>query len=143
MKRIIGGKKYDTNTARQVGEWGNGYGYTDFQHAAETLYRKRTGEYFVHGSGGPMSRYAKPYPGGGWQGGDELVPLTYDQAREWAEEHLEADEYEAEFGEAPEGDGEEQRVVRLSGKAAAWIRREAMRRGVTMADVVDGLLPEQ
>ena len=58
MKKIINGKLYDTSTAHLVGEWDNQlYGNPDY--AAESLYRKRTGEFFLHGEGGARSRYAQ------------------------------------------------------------------------------------
>lgn len=35
MKKIIDGKKYDTETAKLVGEWTNGYSYNDFHYCTE------------------------------------------------------------------------------------------------------------
>ena len=58
MKKIINGRKYDTDTASMVGEWSDGYP-SDFRYEAETLYRKRNGEYFILGEGNAMSRYAE------------------------------------------------------------------------------------
>lgn len=55
MKRILRGRKYDTDTARLVKEWSNcdNYGspYTryDNQFYLVQLYRKQTGEYFLYG----------------------------------------------------------------------------------------------
>ena len=40
MKKIINGKKYDTDTASCVGSWDNGYGYSEFGYFSEALYRK-------------------------------------------------------------------------------------------------------
>ena len=37
MKKIINGKKYDTETAKEVGYWNNGYPCSDFNHCEETL----------------------------------------------------------------------------------------------------------
>ena len=92
MKKILGGKKYNTETAHRVGECWNG------GTCSETLYRKRTGEYFLYGEGGPMSKYSVSYGDNEWGYGQEIQPLTVDEAKEWAEEHLDADEYEQEFG---------------------------------------------
>lgn len=41
MKKIINGKKYDTDTAECVSCWSNGYGCGDFQYAEERLFRKK------------------------------------------------------------------------------------------------------
>ena len=52
MKKIINGKKYDTNTATKVADYWNGYGASDFNYVSEELYLKNTGEYFLlFGSG--------------------------------------------------------------------------------------------
>ena len=47
MKKILGGKKYDTETARVVGTYWNGN--SGFGTCSETLYRKRTGEFSCTG----------------------------------------------------------------------------------------------
>lgn len=100
MKKIINGRKYDTTTATEIGSWDNGR-YRDFRYCAETLYRKRTGEFFIHGEGGPLSDYCS-YTGTMRGDGENIVPLTESDAREWVERHLTADEYEAIFGETEE-----------------------------------------
>lgn len=58
MKKIINKKSYDTETAKVVCS----YSYIfsgDFQRVTETLYRKKTGEFFLHGVGGPASKYSR------------------------------------------------------------------------------------
>lgn len=58
MKKIINKKTYDTETAKEVCT----YSYVfagDFRKVTETLYRKKTGEYFLHGIGGHASKYRK------------------------------------------------------------------------------------
>lgn len=95
MKKIINGKKYDTETAEAVGSWSNGR-YNDFALCSETLYRKRTGEFFIYGIGGPMSRYSKT-DGNLTRGGEDIRPLTAAAAMSWAEEKLTADKYESIF----------------------------------------------
>ena len=97
MKIIINGRKYDTETARAVGDACSTVGPLDHEFWVELLYRKTTGEFFLHGRGGPTSRYAIP-EGNGWSGGEWIVPLTMDEAMTWAEKHLEVDAYEALFG---------------------------------------------
>lgn len=101
MKQIINGKKYDTETATEVGSWWNGLSTGDFSNCRETLYRKRTGEYFLYGRGGPMSRYSQSY-GNMTGGGEKIIPLTEAEARKWTEKHLDGDEYEEIFGEVEE-----------------------------------------
>lgn len=101
MKKIINGKKYDTNTAEEVGVYTNGCFSMDFAYFCETLYRKRTGEFFLHGNGGASSRYAQ-YVGNALTGSEQILPLTEAEAKAWAEDHLTGDEYESIFGEVEE-----------------------------------------
>lgn len=108
MKKVIDGALYNTETAREVGHAEpEGYDQNDFSYCRETLYRTKSGKYFLHGEGGCNSRY------GEWRGntggyGEKIRPYTPQEACEWAEENLDADEYAAEFGEPEEaGDGRE------------------------------------
>ena len=101
MREIINGKMYNTETAREVG--GRSCGYAgDFHHFSESLYCKRTGEYFLYGEGGPMSKYAESCGQNQWQGGSAIIPIGLDYARDWAERHLSVEEYIEEFGEPEE-----------------------------------------
>ncbi|MDY2723912.1 MAG: hypothetical protein SOV20_08880 [Coriobacteriales bacterium] len=136
MRRIIDGRVYDTETAQQVGGDCSpaGLGPRDFQWYEENLFRKRTGEYFLYGEGGPASPYAEPYGQTGRQGGAMIRPLTYDEAREWAESHLEAREYEAEFGTPAEGDAALMARVPMATYEA--IRRAASQTGRTIREVI-------
>lgn len=93
MKKIIGGRLYDTDTAVLIGYWDNGYGAGDFHKCYEELYQKKNGEFFLYGSGGAMTVYAEPCGGGGWSGGSTIIPFTEAEARIWAEEHLSAEKY--------------------------------------------------
>lgn len=102
MKKIINGKKYDTETAKAVAYDRNGYSYRDFKWWEETLYQKKTGEFFLHGQGGAMSKYAKSCGQNSWCGGSEIIPMTLDEASKWAEEHIDGDVYENIFGEVEE-----------------------------------------
>ena len=101
MKKIIKGKMYDTETAAEIGSWWNGLSTRDFNHVRETLYRKKTGEYFLHGEGGPMTSYRERW-GDMWGDGESIVPMTEAEARNWAERRLTAEEYIEAFGEVEE-----------------------------------------
>ena len=52
MQKIIRGKKSDTDTAKEVCCYSNNLPFGDFDWIQETLYVKRTGEYFLQGKGG-------------------------------------------------------------------------------------------
>lgn len=103
MTKIINGAKYSTETARCVASWDNGVPCSDFRHCSEDLYRTKSGKYFLHGDGGPMSRYAEQH-GNDTSGGERIMPMSEDQARTWAEDHVDGDTYELIFGVISEGD---------------------------------------
>lgn len=137
MRKIIRKKVYDTETARRVGsEWDNGYSVSDFGYCAEQLYRKKTGEYFLHGEGGAQSKYARSCGRTAWCGGEAIIPLTYEAAREWAEEHLETEEYEAEFG-TPDEDERYDLHTKISMAAWQTMSRAASAEGITVAAVIE------
>ena len=56
MKRIVNGKKYDTETATPFGDY-QFSGPSDFSYVHEELYRKKNGEFFLRGEGDPMLKY--------------------------------------------------------------------------------------
>ena len=102
MKQIINGKMYNTETAKEVGSYSNYGSWRDFNHYEETLYKKKTGEFFLCGIGGAMTKYAVSEGVNWWSGGSQIIPLTFGEAKTWAEEHLDADEYIEIFGEVKE-----------------------------------------
>ena len=136
MRKIIKNKVYDTNTAKLQGEYGNGYSVSDFQHVREDLYLKKTGEFFLHGAGGPMSKYGRSVSDG-VSGSEDIIPLSFEEAREWAEEHLEASGYEAIFGEVSEdGEGEVGMHVAIPKSLYDKISQERLQTGRQMKDIV-------
>ena len=101
MKKIINGKMYNTETATEVYSWSNGRGWSDFRCEHDKLYRKKTGEFFLWGEGGPMTRWAES-DGDGLTAGSGIIPFTVDEAKEFLERHDATDEYIALFGEPEE-----------------------------------------
>ena len=114
MKKIINYKKYDTETARVVGNWISGSKEED-NYRDETLYCKKNGEYFLDDKGGMCSDYhtafwidydcehgdweelipfskeeAQEWVIGTnlWRGGSVIIPLTPDEAKAWCEEQI-------------------------------------------------------
>lgn len=101
MRKIINGKKYDTETAELLATTDNGYLSSDFKYCSEELYLKKTGEFFLYGVGGPLSKYAEPY-GNGWSGASIIIPYTEEEAKVWAVENMSVSGYEKLFGEVEE-----------------------------------------
>ena len=96
MKRIIGGKRYNTESADLIGDWSASYSVSDFNYYEEELYRKKTGEFFLYGKGNGLSPY-KERMADGWTQGEKIIPLTLDEAKKWVEEKESADLYEELF----------------------------------------------
>ena len=137
MKKIISGKKYDTETAREIGMWTNNYMMNDLDYCEETLFCKKTGEYFLYGCGGARSRYSVSYGDNSWGGGERIIPVSFEAAAQWAEDHLPADKYEAEFGEVPEGDEEYTTTsVRLPLQLHNDLKREAVKQGKSLQALI-------
>ena len=101
MKKIINGKKYDTDTAECVGH--DSFGCRgDFRYWFEQLYQKQTGEFFIYGEGGPFTKYGKTCTDSAKAFGENIYPLTIVEAQEWVERHLSTEDYEDIFGEVSE-----------------------------------------
>ena len=100
MKRVINGRKYDTETATLLASWNNGYDINDPNYVEEILYRMTTGEYFVYGRGGANSCYSK-WHNGQWYGSNDIIPKSEPRARAWVEE-LANEDYKKIFGEESE-----------------------------------------
>lgn len=140
MKKIINNKVYDTSTAEKVGEWDNGRWDDRLYRCAEVLYRKRTGEFFLHGYGGPGSKYAVSTGNSNWSSGEKIIPLSYEAAQKWAEEHLDGEEYEAIFGEITEDDSKTMVAIYLSISKVEHYKRSAAKEGLSLTSYLEGLL---
>ncbi len=141
MKKVIKGRIYDTEKAKFLASWENYASRRDFNHMEESLYQKKTGEFFLHGEGGPSTKYAVMVDQNCWSGGERIMPMTYEEAQKWAENHLDGDEYEEIFGEVIEETGEKQ-VVSISISSAKWetAKREAAKRGIGISEYIESLL---
>ena len=96
MKAIIDGMRFDTGAATEVARDSWGYA-NDFEHFTEGLYRTERGAWFLAGEGGAMSKYARPVSGGGTGGGEKIIPLTAEDARNWLERNDETEAIEQHF----------------------------------------------
>lgn len=104
MKRVIDGVLYNTATAEFLG--------TDFNLG---LYRNKAGRYCVFDT-------------------VRILPMTRQEAMEWAEKHLSGDNYIRAFGE-PE-DGVEEVRARLPAVLVARLRNKAEEMEVSMSALI-------
>lgn len=115
MKKVIRGRLYDTETAKSIGSASD---------TGETLYRKRTGEYFL-------------------TSGDRIIkPLAYTEAKEWAENALDGDEWFAEFGEPEENGDKTTMNISVTVGAADIVKRAAQKKGKSVSETIEALIRE-
>ena len=139
MYKVINGKRYNTETAELMGEDSYG-GRTDFSHWSEELYRKKTGEFFLYGEGGPLSRYSESTGQNEMSGGERIMPLSYHEAQDWAERHLDGDDYDKIFGAPDESDERRTIALSLSAVAAETLKRLASEQGRPMSQIVEDMI---
>lgn len=140
MKKVINNRLYNTETAKVRGEWDNGRPYSDFGWCEETLYQKKTGEFFLHGAGGAASEYSEERGQNSWGSGERIIPLSVEAARKWAGEHLDGDEYEAIFGPVVEDETRVTQAFSIAADSLEIMRRAARDRGEPMGVILDGLI---
>lgn len=138
MKKIIEGHVYDTDKATEIGCADNGLAYNDLNWVRDTLYRTRSGRYFIHGEGGANTRYAEVRENNSWIAGERITPMLTREARIWAEQNLDADEYEAAFS-VPEEDTSRV-VTSVSLTPAAKAKLERLAEGRSASAVVEELI---
>ena len=90
MNKVINGKLYNTETAQLLIEVEDDQTILGGSCLYTTLYRKRTGEYFLCSFDD-------------WSETQKIQPLpTLAEAMAWAEEHLDGDQYQEIFGDTEE-----------------------------------------
>ena len=138
MHKVINGKSYNTATAKKIAEYQSGYPRNDFHYFEEELYVKKTGEYFLYGSGDGLSKYGEWHGNtGGW--GERIIPMTLKEAKEWAE-HLDGDGYEEIFGGIEEDiDNTEQQIqksVLLPEAVMTSLKEKSQKTGITVSALI-------
>ena len=84
MKTVIDKKIYNTETATLIAEWDNGRGNRDFRACEEALYRTEKGQYFICGTGGPLTDYVVSY-GSSSSGSTVMWLVSPEEAYDWCE----------------------------------------------------------
>ena len=139
MKNKNRGGLYETDTAKRIGN--DSYSNSgDLDYWNETLYRKKTGEFFLYGEGGPRSNYAVCIGQNQWSGGEKIIPLTYDGAKEWTEEHLDADTYTKYFKLTDNVHDKDTISIRLSAAAIDKLRIMASKQDTTSSDIIEQMI---
>lgn len=139
MNKVIKGKRYDTETAREVACTSHGYP-NEFSWWQEILYRKNTGEYFLYGSGNAASKYAETVGQNEWSGSEKIMPLTEEAARRWGEKYLDGDDYEAVFGKTEEDETKKTVTFSLPVTVIETIKSRAAADGISMSEYISRLV---
>lgn len=100
MESIINGLRYNTDKAEVIGSYDNGLSRSDFRRWAATLYvTPKSRRFFLAGEGGPLTSFAKQCSNGSKTVGSAIVPLTKEEALEWAEKYLKTPDVEEFFSD--------------------------------------------
>lgn len=140
MKKVIKGKLYDTETAKEIGSYEPNPYHSDFGWYCETLYQKRTGEFFLYGDGNAASPYSRKCGQNEWCGDEKIIPVSYERAREWCEQHLDGDEYISIFGEPEEDDSKQIVAYSLTKTAIARAKKTAAEKGISVSAYIESLI---
>ena len=140
MKKVIKNSVYDTDTAEKIGEWDNRERPGDLNYIAEALYRTKSGKYFLHGVGGARTQYGV-WNGNTGRAGEVIRPMPYDDAREWAEEHMDGDSYIEAFGDPEDGE-RVQMAILISAAARRKLEMIRAETGENMTVIIERLIME-
>lgn len=136
MRELIDGRSFDTDKAVMVAEWDNGLGTSDARFERVQVFRKKTGEFFLHGWGGTATswreNFPRPMPDGRTWAPEGIVPVTRERARELVEGRLGADEARRIF----EGGAPVTMSLRIPAPLYRAIDAEAARAGEPKARVI-------
>ena len=97
MKEIINRKVYDTDRGVEIGIWSNKEERWSRRFEYKVLFKKRsTGEYFLYIWGGSDTKYFEEH-GGCKSAGERIVPLSANEAYNFAITHFSDEACCAEF----------------------------------------------
>ena len=128
MKKIINNRVYDTSTAKRCSDPVDIGSVEEYDFYALTLYQKRNGEFFLFRDvfRGPLD--------------DGIVPLSYEDARQWAESNVSANKYEELFGTVSEDDSRAAINLSLPCSLIEQPRRIAAAQNISLSAYVETLL---
>lgn len=137
MRRIISGRVYDTSSSRLIGAVEQGdRAAPDWYRAS--LYRKRTGEIYIHEEGGAASPVASDLGGGVYGPGESIEPLGYEEAQRWAHDRLSPEEAARLYQDARSERGP--LGIKAEPETRERLRRAAARYGRRQGDILDEII---
>jgi hypothetical protein len=96
MKKVINGKRYDTDTAEYLCSLPSVENTTDFNWHETSLYQTKKGAFFLAGQGNASSIWAESAGRNSWSSGRGLRAVTAAEARQHMESaNCDADDFAA------------------------------------------------
>lgn len=140
MKKIICNKVYDTDTAQLIKQADHDNITSSEGSCKQSLYRKRTGDYFLYVSGARTDTFHNLHLNDAKHDRERhIYPLTYEQARSWAEEEMTADEWLAIF-EPAEDDSLTALNLTLSAATVSKFRLSAQQQQISQKELMERLI---
>lgn len=125
MKKVINYKVYNTETATKIGT----------SRKKETLYRKKTGEFFLYIHDKSTKHHRASDTGA-------ITPLTYAEAKLWAEHYLQSAKYEEIFGEIESDATLVNLFVRIKSSTSKQAKRTAARKNISISQYIEELITQ-
>lgn len=140
MKKVIKNKVYDTGTAMLIKQADHPNITSGEGSCKQSLYRKKTGDFFLTVSGARTDVFHNLNLENNIHDRERhIYPLTYEQARAWAEEEMTADEWLAIF-EPVEDDSLTALNLTLSASAVSKFRLSAQRQQISQRELMERLI---
>jgi len=140
MKKIIKNKVYDTDTATLIKRADHPNITSGEGSCKQSLYRKKTGDYFLAVSGARTDVFHNLALDNNIHDRERhIYPLTYEQARSWAEAEMTSDEWLAIF-EPVEDDTLMALNLTLSASAVSKFRLAAQRQQISQRELMERLI---
>lgn len=140
MKKVINNKVYDTRTATLIKQADHPNITNGEGSCKQSLYRKKTGDYFLFIDGARTDAFHNLGIGNNLHDRERhIYPLTYEQARTWAETEMTADEWLAIF-EPVEDDSLTALNLTLSASAVSKFRLAAQRQQISQRELMERLI---
>lgn len=140
MKKVIRNKVYDTDTAQLIKQADHPNITNGEGSCKQSLYRKKTGDYFLFVSGARTDVFHNLGIGNNVHDRERhIYPLTYEQARAWAEDEMTADEWLAIF-EPADDDNLCPLNLTLSASAVSKFRLSAQQQQISQRELMERLI---
>lgn len=140
MKKIIDNRVYDTDTAQLIKRADHDNIRNGEGKCKQSLYRKRTGDYFLCVSGARTDTFHNLHLADVRHDRERhIYCLTYEQARAWCEAEMDADEWLENF-EPAEDDSLTALNLTLSAAAVSKFKLSAQQQQISQRELMERLI---